>query len=321
MKKKTILVTGGAGYIGSHVNKILQKNGYETVVLDNLSRGNENTISKSTFINGDIQDKNLLNKIFTTTKIDAVMHFAAFIDVGESVTNPAKYYQNNVSATLNLLESMLENNINYFIFSSTAAIYGIPTENTITEQHQKNPINPYGQSKLMVEKILADFDAAFGMKSCILRYFNAAGGDPESDIKYFERPESNLIPLVLKSIENSSEMTIFGTDYATPDGTCIRDYIHVNDLADAHVLGMEKLFADNQSLNYNLGNGFGFSINQVIQTAEKVTGVKVKIKYGPPRAGDPAVLVANSNKAKQELNFSPRYSLEEMIAHAWKAMH
>jgi len=322
MKKKTILVAGGAGYIGSHVNKILEKAGYRTIVLDNLSRGNKNAVKNGTFIEGDIQDKALLNKIFTTHSIDAVMHFAAFIDVGESVINPAKYYQNNVAATLNLIETMQQHQVTRFVFSSTAAVFGLPLEKTIKETHTKNPINPYGYSKLMVEQILSDFDQAFGMKSCILRYFNAEGGNPESEIKYFEKKESNLIPLVLKSLKNSNAITIYGTDYETPDGTCIRDYIHVNDLADAHVLGLEKLFESNKSCSCNLGTGNGFSVAEVIKAAELVTGLKVNALEGCRRAGDPPILVANSDKAKQELCFNPRYlKIEEMIEHAWNAMH
>jgi UDP-glucose 4-epimerase len=322
MRNKTILVAGGAGYIGAHVNKILQKTDYQTIVLDNLSRGHEKNVVQGQFIKGNIQDSELLSHIFTNNKIDCVMHFAACIDVGESVIDPAKYYQNNVSATLNLLESMIKHKVLKFVFSSTAAIFGIPQEKVIRESHPKNPISPYGSSKLIVEGMLADFDKAYGLKSCTLRYFNAAGGDPESEIKYCEKKESNLIPIILKSLKSpSGSITIFGTDYETPDGTCIRDYIHVNDLASAHILGMEKLFNENESANYNLGNGHGFSVREVIQAAEKVTGLKVNAINGARRLGDPAYLVANSDKAKEELGWRPKYgALEQMIEHAWLAM-
>lgn len=323
MKNKTILVAGGAGYIGSHVNKMLNIAGYKTIVIDNLTRGNKQSVTLGKFIEGDISDKSLLTEIFTNHKIDAVMHFAACIDVGESVTNPAKYYKNNVAATLNLLDCMQESEIKTFIFSSTAAIFGVPKENLISESHPKNPINPYGHSKLMIETILADFDKAYGIKSSALRYFNAAGGDPESEIKYIEKKESNLIPLILKSLRHmNGSITIYGSDYDTRDGTCIRDYIHVNDLGSAHILSMEKLFLDRESVSYNLGNGFGFSVKEVIAATEKVTGLKVNAKMGERRAGDPPLLVANSEKARLELGWEPKYPLlEQMIQHAWQAMN
>lgn len=322
MKNKTILIAGGAGYIGSHVNKMLNLSGYKTIVLDNLSRGNSRAVTQGTFIQGDIGDKKLLAEIFSNYKIDAVMHFAAFIDVGESTRNPSKYYQNNVVATLNLLESMKEHDIKTFIFSSTAAIFGIPEQNLISETHPKLPINPYGNTKLMVEWILSDFDKAYGIKSGCLRYFNAAGGDPDSEIKYSEKKESNLIPLILKSLKSSGSVTIYGTDYETRDGTCIRDYIHVNDLGSAHLLCMEKLFETDESSSYNLGNGLGFSVREVIQAAEKITGLKVNVIEGNRRAGDPPFLVADSSKARKELGWIPHYSsIDQMIAHAWSAMN
>jgi len=323
MKNKTILVAGGAGYIGSHVNKMLHNASYETIVLDNLTRGNKQSVIHGKFIEGDISDKSLLAKLFSENKIDAVMHFAACIDVGESTTNPAKYYQNNVAATLNLLESMQEHQVKTFIFSSTAAIFGVPKENLINESHPKEPINPYGNTKLMIEWMLSDFDKAYQIKSSSLRYFNAAGGDPEGQIKYSEKKESNLIPLILKSLKNETGfITLYGSDYDTRDGTCIRDYIHVNDLGTAHILSMEKLFKTEESSKYNLGNGFGFSVSEVIAAAEKVTGLKVNVKMGERRAGDPPFLVANSEKARLELGWVPKYpTLEQMIEHAWKAMN
>lgn len=322
MKNKTILIAGGAGYIGSHVNKMLNLSGYKTIVLDNLSRGNSSAVTQGTFVQGDIKDKKLLAEIFSTYKIDAVMHFAAFIDVGESTTNPSKYYQNNVAATLNLLECMKEHDIKTFIFSSTAAIFGIPQENLIAETHPKQPINPYGNSKLMVEWMLSDFDKAYGIKSGCLRYFNAAGGDPDSEIKYSEKKESNLIPIILKNLKSNGIVTIYGTDYETRDGTCIRDYIHVNDLGSAHLLCMEKLFETCESASYNLGNGQGFSVREVIQAAEKITGLKVNVIEGDRRAGDPPFLVADSGKARKELGWVPKFSsIDQMIAHAWRAMN
>jgi UDP-glucose 4-epimerase len=318
---KTILVAGGAGYIGAHVNKVLQKAGYKTVILDNLSRGAEKNVKGGQFIKASIENSEILDKIFCDHHIHAVMHFAANIDVGESVVDPLKYYENNVAATLKLLESMLKHNVLKFVFSSTAAIFGLPQEKTIQESHPKNPINPYGTTKLIVENILADFDKAYGLKSCALRYFNAAGGDPEGEITYYEKKESNLIPLILKSLKNSNSITIFGNDYDTPDGTCIRDYIHVNDLASAHILGMERLFNLNASASYNLGNGHGFSVKEVIKAAEKVTNLKVIAIEGERRAGDPAILVANSEKARHELGWKPEYGgLDQMIEHAWIAM-
>ncbi len=323
MNNKTILVTGGAGFIGSHVNKMLHHAGCETIILDNLSRGFEQTVVKGTFIKGSTDDKTLLASIFSSHKIDAVMHFAACIDVGESVEDPAKYYQNNVCATLNLLESMKNHQIKHFVFSSTAAIFGLPQKQKIDESHPKLPINPYGYSKLIVETILSDFDKAYGIKSCCFRYFNAAGGDPESAIKYHDKKESNLIPLILKSLKNPlGKITIYGTDYDTKDGTCIRDYIHVNDLGSAHILGLEKLFKTGQSNCYNLGNGNGFSVREVISAAENVTGLKVNVIEGKRRAGDPPVLVADSTKAHNELVWNPKFpTLEDMIAHAWNAMN
>jgi len=322
MYNKTILVTGGAGYIGSHVNQMLNQTGYKTIVLDNLTRGNGQAVTAGTFIEGSLSDEKLLSHIFTSSKIDAVMHFAAFIDVGESIVNPGKYYENNVSETLALLEAMQKHLVKYFIFSSTAAIFGLPQEKTISENHPKCPINPYGKSKLMVETILSDFDLAYQMRSCSLRYFNAAGGDPEGLIKSYEKKESNLIPLILKSLKNSSQViTIYGTDYETKDGTCIRDYIHVHDLASAHILSMEKLFECEKSMQYNLGNGNGFSVRDVILAAEQVTGLKVNVREGKRRAGDPPILVANAKKAQKELGWHPKYQkLEQMIAHAWKAI-
>lgn len=318
---KNILVTGGAGFIGSHVVKMLHNHGYNPIVLDNLSKGNEKAVTRGTFILGDLADKNLLQQLFSKYQFQAVMHFAAFIDVGESVLYPAKYYENNVKNTFNLLETMRSHDVKIFIFSSTAAIFGIPIHIPISENHPCNPINPYGQTKLIVETHLRDYDKAYGMRSTALRYFNAAGGDPTGEIKNFKSKESNLIPIILRSLKDGTQITINGTDYPTPDGTCVRDYIHIEDLGQAHLLGMEKLLMGAPSKNYNLGNGKGFSVLEVIHAAERVTGLKVQYQFGSRRPGDPPSLVADATLAKKELGWKPQYTdLETMIEHAWKAL-
>jgi len=323
MKKKKVLIVGGAGFIGSHINKMLDDAGYSTIVLDNLSTGNRKSVVRGTFVEGDLNDTKLLDKIFKTYHIDAVMHFAAFIDVGESVHHPLKYYQNNVANTLNLLSAMHRHNVNIFIFSSTAAIFGIPQENTIREDHPKHPINPYGSSKLMVEEMLTSFDAAYGIKFSALRYFNAAGGDPDGEIQNFKKKETNLIPIVLRNLmQNNQPITINGTDYPTPDGTCIRDYIHIYDLGLAHIKAMEQLMEGQNSTYYNLGNGKGFSVKEVIQCASEVVNITPKIILGERRAGDPPFLLADSEKAYKELNWKPQYpELKTIIEHAFRALH
>lgn len=322
MQKRTVLVVGGAGFIGSHVNKMLMQKGYSTIVYDNLSRGNKLTLEGSHFIEGDIGDQASLDQLFQNHQIDAVMHFAALIDVGESVKNPAQYYINNVCYTLNLLNAMLRYGVKILIFSSTAAVYGAPLHPLITEEHPTQPINPYGETKLTVEKILRDFDAAYGLRSCCLRYFNAAGGDPEGKIKYYQKKPNNLIPIVLRNIKDQSgTMKINGTDYPTPDGTCVRDYIHIEDLGSAHILAMERLWNGADTAIYNLGNGFGFSVKEVIAAAEKVTGKKVHVVEGPRRPGDPAILIADAKKAEKQLGWKPQYTkIKTMIEHAWNAL-
>ncbi len=317
-----VLVVGGAGYIGSRVNEVLYQNGYETIILDNLSEGNLKAVEHGTFILGDLGDSTVLDKIFTTYQVDAVMHFAAFLDVGESVKDPLKYYINNVAATLNLLKSMQKHGVNTFIFSSTAAIFGMPEEDSIKENHPCHPINPYGRSKLMIETVLQDLSAAGNFKYCCLRYFNAAGGDPEGIRKNYKKSQSNLIPVVLRSVkEPRGKITIFGTDYETIDGTGVRDYIHIDDLASAHIAAMKRLLNGGDSTCYNLGNGKGFTVKEVIAAAEKVTGLPVTVIEGPRRLGDPAISVADATKAQNELHWTPRYSsLEEMISHSWQAM-
>lgn len=318
--KKHILVTGGAGFIGSHVNKLLHQSGYQTVVLDNLSHGQRENVTYGHFVQGDIGDAQLLDKLFKSYSIEGVMHFAAWIDVGESVKDPLKYYDNNVVKTLTLLNAMRHHQINHFVFSSTAAVYGLTERQNVIETDPCYPINPYGQSKLMVENILRDLDIAYGLRSCCLRYFNAAGGDPEAKISIKKCNDSNLIPRVLEAASKpGASITIFGTDYPTQDGTCIRDYIHVMDLASAHLLAMEQLLQGAPSACYNLGNGQGFSVRQVIEATEKVIGIKIPFKEGARRAGDPAILIANAEKAAVELRWKQSYpALEIIIDHAWK---
>jgi len=319
---QAILIVGGAGFIGSHVNEMLYRQGYKTIILDNLSQGNRNAVEHGVFIEGDLSNSNLLDQIFDSYQIDAVMHFAAMKDIGESVSQPLRYYENNVSCSLNLLDAMLRHQVKKIIFSSSAAIFGYPEEIPIAEDHPCLPINPYGRTKLIVENILEDFDRAYGLRYCSLRYFNAAGGDPRGKIKSFKTADSNLIPIILRNVlKPDGVITIFGTDYPTPDGTCIRDYIHIEDLGSAHIAALKRLLVGSPSSCYNLGNGEGFSVRQVIAAVEKVTGRKVKIREGARRPGDPPVLIASSSKASDELNWRPVYSsLELMIEHAWNAM-
>lgn len=319
----TILVTGGAGYIGTHAALALKKAGYEVIVLDNLSYGHRELVEEVLqvkLIVGDTNDRALLDKIFSTHDIAAVMHFAAFIAVGESVTDPAKYYRNNVTGTLTLLEAMNDASIKKFIFSSTCALYGVPKFIPLTEDHPIDPISPYATSKWMVERILSDFDTAYNLKSVRFRYFNAAGADPDGKLGEDHEPETHLIPLVLLAALGKREsIYIFGTDYSTEDGTCIRDYIHVADLAQAHVQGLEYLLEGGESEVFNLGNGNGFSVREVIETAKQVTGKEFKIVERERRPGDPPILVGSSEKARQVLGWHPQYAdLKEIISHAWQ---
>jgi len=322
MQNKKILITGGAGFIGSLVNKMLDNAGYQTVVIDNLSSGHRDAVVRGEFVEGDIGSRADLEKIFENHQIDAVMHFAASIDVGESVHNPEKYFRNNVTNTLTLLNTMLDYNVKTFVFSSTAAVYGTPIEVPISEDHPLNPINPYGESKLMVEKILHDFNEAYGLKYCSLRYFNAAGGDPDGEIPNRKSSEHNLIPLALRSLTPGGEkLSVYGSDYHTPDGTCIRDYIHLFDLGTAHILAMKKLLAGGESRIYNLGNGNGFTVKQVIEAAGKVVGHEIPYEIVGRREGDPEVLVADARKAKEELGWEPKYpDLESMVRDARHAL-
>jgi len=316
---KTILVAGGAGYIGSHTVKYLLKNNYNVVVVDNLSYGHKEAVSTPNFEQIDLADKEALDKIFKKYKIDAVIHFAAFTYVGESVSQPQKYYWNNVVNTINLLDVMIENDVKNIVFSSTCATYGNPQYTPIDENHPQSPINPYGKTKLMMEQIMADYETAYGLKYVALRYFNAAGCDAQGELGESHTPETHLIPLILKAIKGEiPQISVFGTDYDTPDGTCIRDYIHVEDLADAHMLAVEKLFKDEQSYCINLGTGIGKSVKEIIKSAEKVTGEKVPLVYGERRAGDPAKLYASNKKAKEILGWNPKYTdIDEIIKTAW----
>ncbi len=327
MKENTILVVGGAGYIGSHMVKELLEAGHTVIVLDNFSTGHRDLLPGGLLIEGNLGDPKLLESLFTQHKIDAVMHFAAFSLVGESVVNPLKYYRNNLARTIELLDAMIRFNVKNFIFSSTAAVYGEPVQVPITENHPSNPTNPYGATKIAVERMLQDCDQAHGLKSVCLRYFNAAGADESGNIGERHQPESHLIPLVLKvATGERKDIKIFGTDYDTPDGTCLRDYIHVTDLAKAHLLALNHLLSGGQSAVYNLGNSQGASVHEVIRLAEKTTNRKIPIVETDRRAGDPAVLVAGSEKIKTELGWRPRYeTLETIIQTAWnwhrKEMH
>lgn len=315
---KTILVMGGAGYIGSHTVKHLLDNNYQVVVADSLIYGHREAVdSRAEFVHADLLDPYSLDKLFATHSIDAVVHFAAFAAVGESVENPEKYYYNNVIGTVNLLKAMLAHNVKKIVFSSTCATYGEPQYTPINEQHPQNPINPYGRTKLMIEQIFADYERAYGLQHIALRYFNAAGCSSDGTIGESHTPETHLIPLVLKAIKGErKDIKVFGTDYDTPDGTCIRDYIHVEDLALAHRLALEKL--DEYSGCLNLGTGIGTSVKEIITAAEQVSGQKCPTVYTTRRAGDPARLFADNAKAKEVLGWQPKYTdIKDIIQTAW----
>jgi len=319
----TILVTGGAGYIGSHTVLALKQAGYEVLILDNLVYGHRDLVEQVLqveLIQGDTSDRDLLDKLFATRNIAAVMHFSAYAYVGESVTDPAKYYRNNVIGTITLLEAMLAASVKKFVFSSTCATYGVPEMVPIPEDHPQNPINPYGATKLMVERILADFNEAYDFRSVRFRYFNAAGANPEGLLGEDHNPETHLIPLVLQTALGKREsISIFGTDYPTNDGTCVRDYIHVSDLADAHVLGLEYLLKGGDSAFFNLGNGNGFSVKEVIETARLVTGREIKAVECDRRPGDPPALIGSAEKARKILGWQPQYTnLKDIVTHAWE---
>lgn len=314
-----VLITGGAGYIGSHANKFFAEHGIETLVLDNLVYGHEESVVAGKFIKGDISDAKLLDKIFSENKIDAVVHFAAYAYVGESVTSPSKYYNNNVANTIVLLDAMLRHGVKKFIFSSTCATYGVQEKMPITEEMEQKPINPYGASKLMIERIAKDYAAAYGLKFCIFRYFNAAGADCGCDIGEWHVPETHIIPIILDVALGKREcLQIFGNDYETADGTCVRDYIHVEDLADAHFRAYQYLTNGGESIFLNLGTGQGVSIRELVSVVEKVTGTKIAICEAERRKGDPPILIGSHEKAEKILGWQPKNSsVNQIIADAW----
>jgi UDP-arabinose 4-epimerase len=315
----TILVTGGAGYIGSHTCKALAAAGYIPVTYDNLVYGHDWAVKWGPLEKGDILDPNRLSEVFAAHKPTAVIHFAAFAYVGESVTEPAKYYRNNLMGTLALLDAMRAHGTGQIVFSSTCATYGIPEAVPISEEAVQSPISPYGASKLMGERILRDYGAAYGLQSIALRYFNAAGADPEGELGEAHNPETHLIPLVLDVAAGiRSEVTVLGNDYDTPDGTCIRDYVHVSDIANAHVLALKKLGTGDIKAAYNLGTGIGISVAEVIEAARRVTGRDIPIARGCRRAGDADILLADATRAVRDLEWQPQHStLEKMIETAW----
>jgi UDP-glucose 4-epimerase len=320
MRSESVLVVGGAGYIGSHMVKDLLDAGHNVIILDDLSTGHRDLLPGGTFVNGDLGDIEILNRLFSSRNISAVMHFAAFSLVGESVENPLKYYRNNLASTTMLLSAMIQHGVKRFIFSSTAAVYGEPMEIPITENHSCNPTNPYGASKIAVERMLHDCDMSYGLKYISLRYFNASGADESGTIGERHAQETHLIPLVLKvATGERKDIRIFGTDYPTPDGTCIRDYIHVSDLTQAHLLALEALLSAQESAVYNLGNNRGHSVREVIELAKKVTHKTIPVLEADRRPGDPATLIASSDKIKASLGWKPKYEdLETIIRTAWK---
>lgn len=315
-----ILVTGGAGYIGSHTVKELLKRNFEVIVFDNLSTGHRELVRGGRLVQADLRSLEEVRNVFRHHPVEAVMHFAALMQVGESYADPQKYYRHNLISSLNLLQAMLEAGVKYFIFSSSAAVYGQPLEIPIRENHPLQPINPYGASKFMVERILPDYDRAYGLKYISLRYFNAAGADPEGDLGEWHDPETHLIPnVLLHLLGRNPGFQVFGNDFPTADGTAVRDYIHVTDLAIAHVLALEKLKEEEQSQVVNLGSSRGYSVLEVIRTAEKVTNRQVSLNYGPRRPGDVPVLLASSERAETWLGWKRKFSdLELIIETAWK---
>lgn len=314
-----ILVCGGAGYIGAHINKALHQEGYETVTFDSLIYGHREAVKWGAFVKGDLANPDELEAVFQAYDIDAVFHFAAFAYVGESVEEPEKYYYNNVGNTLNLLKAMRKHGCNKIIFSSTCATYGEPEELPLTEDMPQHPINPYGATKLMVERIFKDYHAAYGLEFVVLRYFNAAGADPDGEIGESHDPETHLIPLVLDAASGKrADIKVFGTDYDTPDGSCIRDYVHVTDLASAHLLALHHLETGRGSDFFNLGNAKGTSVLEVVEAARRVTGREFKVTLSERRPGDPPKLVGSSEKAMRVLGWRPRFAdIDAIVKHAW----
>lgn len=320
-----ILVTGGAGYIGSHCVLALLKEGFDVHIFDNFSTGHKETVEALkkygtlTYSEGDLQNRTDIKKVFENNKIDAVVHFAAFSQVGESVKNPQKYYQNNVCGTLNLLEAMLENDVKKIVFSSTAATYGEPVYTPIDENHPQLPINPYGQTKLMIERIMDDYDKAYGLKSVRLRYFNVAGADSDGRVGEWHDPETHLVPNILKSsFGDGKTFEMYGDDYDTKDGTCVRDYINVEDLAQAHILALKYLNNGGETNFFNLGTQEGTTVKEVFDVCEQVIGKSIPVKKMPRREGDPAILVADNTKAKNELGWEPKNSFEHSVKTAYE---
>lgn len=320
--RDTILVTGGAGFVGSHACKALARAGYQPIVYDNLSNGVRKAVKWGPLEIGDLEDQARLTQVVVCHKPVGVLHFAAFIEAGESVREPERFYQNNVAGTLALLRVMRTAAIDNIVFSSTAAVYGEPKVSPIPETHALRPLNPYGRSKLMVEEVLRDVSAAQGLRYCALRYFNAAGADPDGELSENHDPETHLIPLVLQAAYGlRPDIAIFGTDYDTPDGTCIRDYVHVSDLAEAHVLALRRLLEGGDNLAANLGTGQGVSVQQLIDEVERTVNRKIRRRFAPRRPGDPAILVASTSKAQEELNWCPQYkSVSSLILDAAKSL-
>jgi UDP-glucose-4-epimerase GalE len=317
--KPNILVTGGAGYIGSHTVHLLVRQGYGVTVVDNLSRGHRHNVDPERLRVVDIADTEALGRVFQERAHAAVIHFAAYISVGESMRVPELYFANNVAGSLSLLTAMIRAGVKHLVFSSTAAVYGMPVLVPIPEDSPYAPVNPYGESKVMVEKLLRWFDEIHGLRGICLRYFNASGADVESGLGEEHDPETHLIPLLFRAIQTGEAATIFGNDYPTPDGTCIRDYIHVNDLAQAHLLALESLLAGGSSGAFNVGTGSGYSVREVVDTVGEVVGKKVPYVFGPRREGDPAELVADSTKLRRDLHWTPRESaLHDIVASAWQ---
>jgi UDP-glucose-4-epimerase GalE len=322
----SVLVTGGAGYIGSHTVKALRATGADVVIFDNLCAGHRAAAkaAHAPLEEGDIRDSGRVREVMQAHEVTAVMHFAAWLSVGDSVKDPVSYYENNVGGTLAVLRAAADCGVEHFIFSSTAATFGNPVETPITETHPQRPINPYGETKLAVERALPHFETAYGIKSVVLRYFNASGADPEGVLGEDHHPEQHLIPRAIDAALGRDTFAIFGLDYPTPDGTCLRDYVHVSDLASAHILALESLRAGGPSASYNLGNGKALSVRDVLESIERVTGLKVPAGDGPRRPGDPAVLYASSDRIKRELGWKPHYEDIDVIvetAFRWREKH